>query len=103
MRKRLALFVGSAFLLSGCALLTFRLYWERPNAGLPEFEQDSRGCITAATSGRTVGDEGLYKACMRSKGWQRVTVANPSANQFRGPEEPGQLAYPPDPREGQRR
>jgi hypothetical protein len=77
----IALFlVGSA----GCGVH----YWQRPGADVQDFERDSGGCVAEARTVRlNVEPEKLYRACMRSRGWERVQVGVPDHNQFRGPED----------------
>jgi hypothetical protein len=60
-------------LLTGC-----QLYWTKPSARLDAFAPDHRDCVVAA--GRPIPNDDrmlvaldLYRACLRSRGWERVT------------------------------
>jgi hypothetical protein len=87
----LALLAASLILLAGC-----QLYWTKPGGYLAHFAADHRTCATAA--GRPIpGDDRvlveleLYRACLKGKGWKRVTGPQESvpAGYLRGLEEPG--------------
>lgn len=78
----LAWLLTCAFLVAGC-----QLYWTRPGGALQvgTFDADHRDCVKAA--GRPISNDDrllvnldLYRACLRSRGWVRVTgskAANP--------------------------
>jgi hypothetical protein len=79
--------------LSGCG----KHYWESPGRGVHEFSLDSTECINEATGKYGVASEGIYRACMKARGWVRVQSPDPSDRQFRGPEDEDEFASPPDP------
>lgn len=79
-------------------------YWERPGAGVQEFQGDSQACIAEARAVQFgSGSEHIYRGCMRSRGWQRVKAGVAESNQFRGPEDSEDFAKPPSPTAGQGR
>jgi hypothetical protein len=82
-----------ALLLAGCG----KHYWEAPNRGIREFSLDSTDCIKDATGKYGVVSESIYRACMRSRGWSRVQTAQPTSQQFRGPEDEDEFRSPPNP------
>jgi hypothetical protein len=41
--------------------------------------------------------ERIYRRCMRAHGWERVQTNDPSARQFRGPEDEDEFFSPPNP------
>lgn len=74
---------------TGCGAM----YWWRPNATAADFNRESDACIKDATIAHGVGNEEVYRACMRSKGWGRVQGSDP--NHYRGPEEPEEFGNHP--------
>jgi hypothetical protein len=76
-----------------------QLYWTKPDlqpyAAVAHFSDDHRECIK--TAGVPPGAErvfvnlDLYRACLRAKGWQRVTAARGGValGMFRGQEDEG--------------
>ena len=54
--------------LAGCG----KHYWESPGRGVTEFSLDSTDCIKEATGKYGVVSEGIYRACMKARGWVRV-------------------------------
>jgi hypothetical protein len=79
--------------LAGCG----KHFWESPGRGVQEFSLDSSECIKEATGKYGVASEGIYRACMKARGWVRVQSADPNNRQFRGPEEDDEFASPPNP------
>jgi len=78
-------------------------YWERPGAGVADFERESAVCIEEAKKiPYGAGIEQIYRSCMRAKGWKRVEVSVAENNQFRGPEDVEDFARPPAPLSGTR-
>jgi hypothetical protein len=81
-------------LLAGC-----QLYWIKPGADMAAFTGDHQGCVK--TAGVPVGDGtrvlvnlDLYRACLRTRGWQRETgssFGNPKGY-YRGQENEGPIA-----------
>ena len=55
--------------LAGCG----KHYWESPGRGVHEFSFDSTDCIKEATGKYGVASEGIYRACMKARGWVAVT------------------------------
>src|SRR5881628_4243291 len=94
---RLGLFVLALGLLAtGCG----KHYWEARGAdrGLAAFMDDSAICAgEARTAKYGIGDEEIYRACMKAHGWRRVQTPNPTYAQFRGPEDADEFASPPYP------
>lgn len=80
-------------LLAGCG----KHYWQASGRGVTEFRTDSGQCIKEAMIKYDVASEKLYRGCMRARGWERVKAINPTALQFRGPEDDEDFARPPDP------
>ena len=75
-----------------------QLYWTKPNrqsAAVTHFSDDHRECIR--TAGVPPGAErvfvnlDLYRACLRAKGWERVSApqGDVSLGLFRGQEDEG--------------
>jgi len=79
--------------LSGCG----KHYWESPGRGVQDFSIDSTECIKEATGKYGVASEGIYRACMKARGWVRAQSPDPSDRQFRGPEDEEEFASPPHP------
>ena len=79
-------------------------YWERPGAGVADFERESAVCVEEAKKMPPTGSamEQTYRNCMRSTGWRRVEVPVADTNQFRGPEDTGDFFRPPAPLSGSR-
>jgi hypothetical protein len=79
-----------ALALSGC-----QLYWQKPKADLAAFTTDHQACTKIAASpagdGRVFVNIDMYRACLRSKGWQRETSSSMGTppGYFRGHENPG--------------
>src|SRR5262245_3147153 len=78
--------------LSGCTH-----YWERPGGAVADFERESVACIDESRQGQLNldGRGQSHRACMRSRGWQRVEVSVADDNQFRGPEDAEDFVNPP--------
>jgi hypothetical protein len=75
-------------LVAGCA--TGPTYWTKAGATPDSFLADHKPCFQNATIGYGVGNEDVYKRCMRSKGWARVQGTGsefPAEPYFRGPED----------------
>jgi hypothetical protein len=76
--------------LSGC-----QLYWTKPGTDLAAFSNDHTACVK--TAGVPPGAElvlvnlDLYRACLRSRGWQRETGSSTygTPGWFRGQEHEG--------------
>ncbi len=79
--------------LVGCG----KHYWEAPGRGVDAFSSDSSDCIKEATGKYGVASEGIYRACMKARGWVRVQSAEPTNQQFRGPEDEEEFPPPPAP------
>ena len=86
----LLLLVG---IVAGCG----KHYWESPGRGVNEFSVDSTDCIKDATGKYGIASEGIYRACMKSRGWVRVQSPEPNDRQVRGPEDEDEFASPPNP------
>jgi hypothetical protein len=74
--------------IAGCA--NGPTYWTKSGATPDGFLADHKPCFQTATIGYGVGNEEVYKRCMRSKGWTRVQGTGgelPSVPYFRGPED----------------
>jgi hypothetical protein len=85
------------FVLALCvlALAGCQLYWIKPGADMTGFTTDHQACVKMA--GSSAGDDrvlvnlGMFKACMKSRGWARETGSrwgNPPGY-FRGLENEG--------------
>ena len=79
--------------LTGCGVF----YWESPGRDVSAFKDDSGACIKDATIKYDVASERIYRACMKSRGWQRTQTGGPGDTQFRGPEGDDGFSAPPDP------
>jgi len=90
--KRGLLVLALGIVLTGCG----KHYWEAPDRGVPEFESDSSQCIQEAKTKYEISER-IYRGCMRSRGWARVQVTDPTDRQFRGPEEEDEFYSPPNP------
>jgi hypothetical protein len=86
--------------LAGC-----QLYWLKPGADMAAFTTDHQGCVR--TAGSPAGPDvvlvnlDLYKACLKSRGWQRETgssYGNPPGY-FRGLENEGPVRVDEVPRQ----
>jgi hypothetical protein len=95
-RPRAAGWLGlglGTLLLTGC-----QLYWIKPGADMAAFTSDHHACVKTAGvppgAERVLVNLDLYRACLRSRGWQRETgstVSNPPGY-FRGQEHEGPVA-----------
>lgn len=81
-----AIVLVCALLVAGCG---GPWYWTKPNATDATFQTDHQPCFKDATIAYGVGNEEIYKRCMRAKGWTRVqgyVNGPPKQPAFRGPE-----------------
>jgi hypothetical protein len=72
-------------------------YWQSRGRGVGEFQTDSGQCIQEVKTKYHVVSEEIYRACMRTRGWERVQTQYPTNSQFRGPEDQDDFFSPPDP------
>jgi hypothetical protein len=86
------LMLSLALFLTGCGMH----YWQAADRGVTEFGTDSGQCIQESKSKYIVSEQ-IYRACMRTRGWERVQTQYPTNRQFRGPEDEDEFATPPDP------
>jgi hypothetical protein len=68
------------WLLAMVALTGCQLYWTKPGGSLGIFNADHQDCAIAAgrpiqNDDRLLVDLDLYRACLRSRGWERVSGA----------------------------
>ncbi len=84
-------------LLLGLLTACGQHYWQSRGRGIGEFQTDSGQCIQESKSKYDVVSEQIYRACMRTRGWERVQTQYPTNRQFRGPEDKDDLLSPPDP------
>ena len=103
-RKSTAAWLLCAFFAAGC-----QLYWSKPDmqhyGAVGPFANDHRECIRTAGvppgAERVLVNLDLYRACLKSKGWQRVTGAKGgvSAGMMRGQEDEGPVSVDDFPRQ----
>jgi hypothetical protein len=83
-------------LLCAVALTGCQLYWTKPGGFHGNFYADHKDCVTAA--GRPIPNDDrvlvaldLYRACLKSRGWERVTASKVGVpiGYFRGQEDEG--------------
>ena len=86
-----ALMLGG--LLTGCG----PHYWQSRDRGVGEFQTESGQCIQEAKGKYDTFSEQIYRACMRTRGWERIQTQYPTNRQFRGPEDDDDFRSPPDP------
>lgn len=96
----LGLAVMAGLLLVGCG----KHYWGKPGAGPADFQRESAECARenavqmSANKDYGIVIADLYKACLKTRGWQRAQQFEPPpAGWFRGIEEDGlmRLEAPP--------
>jgi hypothetical protein len=84
-------FLAIVFLvvLTGCG----KHYWNKPGADADDFMRDSDACAREnflyARGSKEYGIvlEDRYRACLKSRGWERGQRAEPSPDWFRGVED----------------
>ena len=90
--------VALALLLAVPITACGKHYWQSRNRDVSEFQADSGQCIQEAKNTQyNVVSEPIYRACMGTRGWERVQTEYPTNRQFRGPEDEDDFRSPPDP------